>query len=336
MRISNLLLRGALGLIVAVVVLVFIPVALRGVPIIGSSIGMPDQVLEAGCTVGASFGTSMLCYTFMWNAYATGAFIGIIGPVIGTYLVHREMALIGETLAHTAFAGVAFGTLFISGSGWSIGLVFAALCAGIVGAVGVQVLADRTGSYGDVPVAIMLVGSFAVGTVLIDIGGGFAFVDINSYLFGSSLSTVREENVLVMAILGIIVVSATAILYKPLLLITFDEEAARVARFNVTWYNIVLIVLTALVVVGAMQILGIILVAAMLVVPVAAASQLMGSFRETLYASIVIGEAAIFSGLVLSWTYSLRAGGTIVIVAVLIYLIAVLVSDRAIVAPSAH
>ena len=320
MRRNTLVQRLAFGSFALAIVFLFLPIAFGF---------MPVRFFEMACVVGRSFGTRMACYGFMWNALTTAVFIGVVGPVIGTYLVHREMALIGETLAHAAFAGVAVGTLLFSGSGWSPSLLLSALVAGVVGALGVQYLAERTGSYGDVPIAIMLTGSFAVGTLVISLGGGLATVDINSILFGS-IATVSGGNVLLMGVLSLVVVAAVAITYKPLLFITFDEEAARVARFNVSGYNAMLILLTAMVVVGSMQILGVILVAAMLVVPVAAASQVMNGFRDSLYASVVVGEVAAVTGLVASWRYSLAPGATIVVVAVAVYLLAVVASSRGI------
>lgn len=318
MRPESFLQRIVLGAFALAVVGVFVPIAF-GI--------MPRAFFEATCSIGRSAGTEIACYGFVWNALTTGVFIGVVGPVIGTYLVYREMALIGETLAHAAFAGVAVGTLLFTGSGWSPALLLSALVAGIVGALAVQYLAERTGSYGDVPVAIMLTGSFAVGTLVISLGGGFATVDINSILFGS-IATVDGGNVLLMAILSIVVVGVVALTYKPLLYITFDEEAARVARFNVSAYNTMLIFLTAMVVVGSMQILGVILVAAMLVVPVAAAAQITNSFRNSLYTSVIVGEVSALAGLLASWRYSLAPGATIVVVAIVIYLFAVAASNR--------
>ena len=283
---------------------------------------MPERFFERACTVGESAGTRIACYGFLWNAVTTGVFIGLIGPLVGTYLVHREMALIGETLAHTAFAGVAFGTLVLGASGWETPLLLSALGAAVIGAVGVQYLADHTDAHGDVPVAIVLTGSFAVGALFLDLGGGFAFVDINSYLFGS-ISITDDRSVALMAILTGIVVGTVATTYKQLLFITFDPRAARVARLPVSRYNALLIVLTALVVVGAMQILGVILVAAMLIVPVAAAAQIADSFRGSMIGSVVVGEFSVLSGLALSWQYSLRPGAAIVVIAIGIYLVAV-------------
>ena len=310
--------RTALVVIALSVGLVFLPIAI-GV--------MPTGFFEAGCAAGQWAGTSFFCYEFLWNTLTTGVFIGIMGPTIGMFLVHREMALIGETLAHTAFAGVAFGTLLFGVSGWDVRLLAVAIVVAVGGALAVQGLADRTGSYGDVPIAIMLTGSFAVGTLAIDLGGGFAFVDINSYLFGN-ISITDDRSVTLMAVLLLAVVGVVGTAYRPLLYITFDEQTATAVRFNVSGYNTLLIVLTALVIVGAMQILGVILVAAMLVVPVAAASLVSTGFKNALYCSIVLGVGAVVSGIGLSWTYSLRPGSSIVVVAICVYLLAVAVSGR--------
>lgn len=309
--------RGMLAALAVTVGIVFLPIAI-GV--------MPEGFFEAGCAGGRWAGTEFFCYGFLWNTLTTGVFIGIMGPIIGMFLVHREMALIGETLAHTAFAGVAFGTLLFGASGWDVRLLAVAIVVAVGGALAVQALADRTGSYGDVPIAIMLTGSFAVGTLFIDLGGGFAFVDINSYLFGN-ISITDDRSVTLMAGLLLAVVGVVSAAYRPLLYITFDEQTATAVRFNVRGYNVLLIVLTALVIVGAMQILGVILVAAMLVVPVAAASLAASGFKDALYTSIVIGVGAVISGIGLSWTYSLRPGATIVVVAIGVYLLAVVVAD---------
>ncbi len=309
--------RALLGVLAAAVSVVFLPIAV-GV--------MPERFFEAGCVAGRWAGTEFFCYGFLWNTLTTGVFIGIMGPIIGMFLVHREMALIGETLAHTAFAGVAFGTLLLGASGWDVRLLAVAIVVAVGAAVAVQALADRTGSYGDVPIAIVLTGSFAVGTLFIDLGGGFAFVDINSYLFGN-ISITDDRSVTLMAVLLFAVVGVVTAAYRPLLYITFDEQTAAAVRFNVRGYNVLLIVLTALVIVGAMQILGVILVAAMLVVPVAAASLVAGGFKDALYTSVVIGVGSVLTGIGLSWTYSLRPGATIVVVAIGVYVLAVVVSS---------
>ncbi|MFD1564823.1 metal ABC transporter permease [Haloarchaeobius amylolyticus] len=306
--------------------------ALRDVP--GIAV-LYDQARIAGWWADHYLGTSVFYHPFMWRSIATGILIGVVAPLVGTYLVHREMALIGETLAHTAFAGVAVGLLVSATTGWNGSLMVVALIVGILGALGVQWLAERTDTYGDVPIAIMLTGSFAVGTLIISYGRGMTGINVEDYIFGS-ISVVTPSGARLMAVITVLVVATTVATYKQLLFITFDEQAARVARLNVTWYNTLLIVMTAVVVVGAMQILGVILVAAMLVVPVAAATQLAHSFRETLYLSILFGQVAVIGGFVLSISQSLPTGGSIVVVAIACYLLAVFASSRSSPAISMH
>ncbi|QCS42883.1 metal ABC transporter permease [Natrinema versiforme] len=316
---------------VAMIVLLAID-ALRAYPVVGS---VYDQARIAGRIADYYLGTSVFSHPFMWRSIATGILIGVVAPLVGTYLVHREMALIGETLAHTAFAGVAVGLLVSSVTGWNGSLMLVALVVGILGALGVQWLAERTDTYGDVPIAIMLTGSFAVGTLIISYGDGMTGINIRDYIFGD-ISVVTPSGAQLMAVISVVVVAVTVATYKQLLFITFDEQAARVARLNVTWYNTLLIVMTAVVVVGAMQILGVILVAAMLVVPVAAATQVAHSFRETLYLSILFGQVSVIGGFVFSISQGLPAGGSIVVVAIACYLLAVLASSRSMAAISTH
>ncbi|WP_048076681.1 metal ABC transporter permease, partial [Halorubrum sp. AJ67] len=189
-----------------------------------------------GRGMDAAFGTNVFRHPIMWQSMAVGVLVGVVAPLVGSFLVHREMALIGETLAHTAFAGVAIGILVTSSTGWNGSLLLVALAVGILGALAVQWLTERTDAYGDVPIAIMLSGSFAVGTLIISYGDGLTGVNIQGYLFGN-LAVVTPEGARLMGALSLIVVAGVALTYKQLLFITFDEQAARVAQLNVTGYN---------------------------------------------------------------------------------------------------
>ena len=323
----------ALTAVLALVMVTFIILYwVRDYPI---AAGLYDSFMSLGWLLDGLLGTNVFRHPFMWQSLSTGVLIGIVAPLVGTYLVHREMALIGETLAHTAFAGVAVGLLLSASTDWGGSLLLAALVVAIIGALGVQWLAERTSTYGDVPIAIMLTGSFAVGTLLISYGRGLAGINIEGYLFGS-LAIVTPDGARLMMVLSVAVVAVIALTYKELLFITFDEQAARVAQLNVTFYNTLLIVMTAVVVVGAMQILGVILVAAMLVIPVAAASQVAKSFRETLYLSVLFGQLSILGGFAFSLYGSHPAGGSIVVVAIVFYLASILLSGRSVTALSTH
>ncbi|WP_058365716.1 metal ABC transporter permease [Haloparvum sedimenti] len=291
--------------------------------------GLAEFLVLLGRVLEALTGLEMFRFRFVWYSLATGALIGVVGPLVGMFVVHREMALIGETLAHTAFAGVAAGLLVASATDWSAPLLLSALVAAVLGAFGVEWLAERTETYGDVPIAVMLTGSFALGTVIISYGGGFSGLNIDSFLFGN-ISFVPVGGAWVMVALSAFVVGVVATQYKQLLFITFDEQAARVAQFDVSLYNKLLVVLTAMVVVGSMQVLGVILVAAMLVVPTAAASQVAESFREALLLAVLVGEVSVVSGLLVGYVTGLPAGGTVVLIGIGFYLLSVAASSRSV------
>jgi len=321
---------GIVGLL-ATLMLAFVGLYwLRDLPLLSTAY---EQFRIAGRLLDLYLGTNIFKHPFMWQSLSTGVLIGIVAPLVGAFLVHREMALIGETLAHAAFAGVAISLLFNSLTGWDGSLLVGALIVGVIGALIVQWLADRTQTYGDVPIAIMLSGSFALGTLLISYGPGQTSFSIESLLYGS-IAVVTPDGTRLMALLSVCVIGAVVFNYKQLLFITFDEQAARVAQLPVDRYNTLLVVMTAVVVVGAMQVLGVILVAAMLVVPVAAASQVAVSFRETMYLSVLFGETAVLAGFVFSIYMSLPAGGSIVMAAIGIYLIAITVSKNGVTAMS--
>ncbi|WP_080505380.1 metal ABC transporter permease [Halococcus hamelinensis] len=300
-------------------------------------------------------GVRMLGYPYMQRAYLAAVCIAVIGPLVGTFLVHREMSMIGDTLAHTAFAGVAVGlflntTLSLALPPLLTALVVAVVAALLVevlveyadaytdmslaivltggfalGALLVEVLVEYADAYTDMSLAIVLTGGFALGSVLISATGGDIAVGIDAYLFGT-LATVSTASVgLLLAMTGL-VTGVVALAYRPLLYVTFDETAARAARIDVPLFNRLLVVLTAFVVVSAIQIMGVILVAAMLVVPVATATGAR-SFKRSLVFGVLAAEIAVIAGVTLSYVYGLAAGGSVVLAAIVVYVL-VLVGRR--------
>ena len=265
------------------------------------------------------FVSEMLGYPFMQRAFVAGVCIAIVAPLVGSFLVHRQLAMIGDTLAHTAFAGVAVGIFLGNLLATDVSPYLTALVVAVLAALLIQILSEYTDVYNDVSMAVVLAGGFALGTVLISLTSGGIAVSINQYLFGS-LSTLTRGDVELLVVLSALVVAAVLLSYRKLVYVTFDESAARIAGIDVRLLNRLLVVLTAMVVVGAMQMMGVILVAAMLVVPVAAATQLAGSFKQSVAYAVVAAQVAVLSGTTLSYAYGIAAGGTIVLVAIAVYL----------------
>ncbi|WP_368086069.1 metal ABC transporter permease [Halovenus aranensis] len=262
-------------------------------------------------------GIDVLGFPFMQRAYLAALCIALIGPLVGSFLVHREMAMIGDTLAHSAFAGVAAGLFVNATFAVTVPPLLTALVVAAAAALLVQTLVDYTGAYHDTSLAIVLTGSFAVGSVLVTATDGGIAVGINAYLFGS-LATVTRVNAAILLVLSLVVGVCVSVAYRPLIYITFDEVGARAAGISVTRYNQLLAVLTAVVVVAAMQIMGVILVAAMLVVPVAAATSVRG-FKRSVAGAVCAGLFSTVTGVTVSYHYDVAAGGTIVLVAIAVY-----------------
>ncbi|WP_049981596.1 metal ABC transporter permease [Halolamina rubra] len=259
-------------------------------------------------------GIELLGFPFMQRAYLAAVCVAVLGPLVGSFLVHREMAMIGDTLAHSAFAGVAAGLFVNSLFAVAVPPLLAALVVAAVAALLVQALIDAAGAYRDTSLAIVLTGSFAVGSVLLTATDGGIAVGIDAYLFGS-LATVSRANVATLLAMSAVVAATVGAAYRPLLYVTFDEVGARAAGIPVGRYNRLLAVLTAVVVVGAMQIMGVILVAAMLVVPTATAAAIRG-FKRSIAVAVAAGLFATTAGVTLSYLYDVAAGGTIVLVAI--------------------
>ncbi|WP_158056591.1 metal ABC transporter permease [Halorussus halophilus] len=268
--------------------------------------------------LGRATGLELLQYQFMHRAILVGLCIGVMAPLIGTFLVHRQLALIGDALAHTAFAGVAVGLFLNAVLDFGVSPYLTAVVVAMIAALLIELISEATDAYNDVSMAIVLSTGFALGTTLISINAGGLAVGVNQYLFGN-LSTVSAENAAILLVLFGIIVGTVALTRNQLLYVTFDETAAAVSGLPVSWYNRVMVMLTALVVVGAMQIMGVILVAAMLVVPVAGASQVSRSFNESLLVSIVLAELAVLLGIGTAYYGEATAGGVIVLIAVAIY-----------------
>jgi zinc transport system permease protein len=269
-------------------------------------------------------GLELLEYQFMHRAVLVGLCIGVMAPLIGTFLVHRQLALIGDALAHTAFAGVAVGLFINAVLDLGVSPYLTAVVVAMIAALLIELISEVTDAYNDVSMAIVLSTGFALGTVLISINAGGLAVGVNQYLFGN-LSTVSAGNAVILLVLFGVIVGTVAVTRNQLLYVTFDETAAAVSGISVSWYNRVMVMLTALVVVGAMQIMGVILVAAMLVVPVAGAAQVSRSFTESLFVSVVLAELAVLLGIGFAYYGEATAGGVIVLVAVAIYVVTVIV-----------
>jgi zinc transport system permease protein len=252
-----------------------------------------------------------LQYGFMLRALIAGLMVAAICPVIGLFLVLRRLSLIADTLAHVSLAGIALGLLL--GFSPTVG----ALGVAILGAVGIERLRASGRLPGEAALALFLSGGFALAVVLLSFARGFN-ADLFAYLFGSLL-TVTPLDLLLILGLGGLVGAAVIIFYKELFAIAFNEELARVAGIPVGAINLLLTLLTALTVIVAMRVVGILLVSAMLVIPTVTALQLSRGFKSALSLAVAFGLAAVLLGLTAAYYLNLAAGGAIVLVALALF-----------------
>lgn len=249
----------------------------------------------------------LFTYGFMIRAFSAGAIIGIIAPLIGTFLVARRYSLIADSLSHVALAGVALGLLT------GIDPLYTAVAVAVVVALVIEKLRTGRRLSGELALAIFLSGGLAVAITLIGLAHGFR-VDLFAYLFGS-ITTVRTSDVWVISALGIVVLATLSLLYKELFFISFDEEVATVSGTPTKLLNNILIILTAITVGLAMRIVGILLVGALMVIPVVAAMQLARSFKQTILLASGLGLLAVIAGLFIAYYLNIPAGGAIVLFA---------------------
>lgn len=248
---------------------------------------------------------------YMQLALGAGVVVGACAPLIGVFLVQRRMSLMGDGIGHIAFAGVAAGVLTGVWPTWT------ALAAAVAGALVIEQLRGRGSTQGDVALAMMFYGGIATGVVLISAADDVN-TSITSYLFGQILTVERSEVVLI-CVLGAAIAGTIALCGRALFAMAVDEEWARVAGLPVAGLNSVLAVLAAVTVVIAMRAVGLLLVAALMVVPVAAAQLLARSQAAILAWSVAVGVASVVIGLAIARAGGLAPGGTIVLVAVVVF-----------------
>jgi zinc transport system permease protein len=254
---------------------------------------------------------------FMQRALVAGLIVGAFAPLIGTFLVQKRMSLIGDGIGHVAFAGV--------GAGLFIGIypVWTALVFAIGGALGIEWLRARRKASGDLALALFFYSGIALGAVLATAGGGLG-TSVVGFLFGQPL-TVDDQEVFVILVLGATVVAIVLALRRTLFAIVTDEDWSSIAGLPVRAMNALLAVLTAVAVVAAMQIVGVLLIAALMVLPVATGQQLGRSFRGTSWIAVGVGMASVIVGLASSRIWGLAPGAAIVLVAAIVFLLVALV-----------
>jgi manganese/iron transport system permease protein len=252
-------------------------------------------------------------YSFMRTAALAGILIGVTCATLGTYVVLRRMAFIGDALSHTVLPGLVIAYL----NQWN--LVAGAIVAGIATALGIGWLSQRREIREDTAIGILFTGMFALGILLISTVRSFR--DFTHMLFGYILG-VTDEQLRLIAAITVIVIGALSILHKELELTSFDPTYAEVIGLRANRLRYILLVLMALAVVGAIQAVGVVLTSALLVVPAAAASLLTHRLPRMMLASVGIAVASSLMGLLASYYFNVASGAAIVLACIALFVVA--------------
>ncbi|GAA2358530.1 metal ABC transporter permease [Nonomuraea africana] len=246
---------------------------------------------------------------FMQRAVIAALLVGLCAPLVGTFIVQRRLALLGDGIGHVALTGVALG--FLTGTA----PVLTAVLVAVVGAVAIEIVRARGRTSGDVALALLFYGGIAGGVMLISIAPGGSNAKLTSYLFGA-IASVTEEDLWVIGALAVAVIAVVAIFGRELFVLCQDEEVAKASGLPVRFLSLLIAVTAALTVVIAMRVVGLLLVSALMVIPVATSQQFTRGFRATMLLSMVFGVVAAVGGL-LSSTFSVKVppGAAIVLLA---------------------
>ncbi len=250
-------------------------------------------------------------YPFMQRALLAALLTGLMAPAIGSYIVQRRLSLLGDGLGHVAIAGV--GLAFLTNTAPTPLAV--AVC--VAGAVAVEILRQRGKATGDVGLAILFYGGLAAGVFMSGLAG-VGTGALSQFLFGS-LTTVSAADLRLVAALAVVVLVPAFGLAARLHAAATDEEFARTQGLRVNWYNLMVVVLAAVTVTLAMRTVGLLLVSALMVVPVAAAHNLVRGFSAALYLAVAIGVVVSVGGAAGAFYADAAPGAFIVLLAIVVF-----------------
>ena len=252
-------------------------------------------------------------YLFMQKALLAGLITAVTCPVLGIFIVVRRLSLIGDGLGHMAFAGVTGGYLL----GWYP--AFGALLFTVAGAFGIEHLRRKYGDRADMGLAIFFYAGMALAIIFSTITR-MPSAGLLGFLFGSIL-TVSWLDVALIACSALCVLLFIYKNFEKLVLLSLNEDIAKVAGVDANYLNMALSVISAVAVVSGMMVVGALLVSALMIVPVACADQFKKGFKTTVFLAVIIAVCAVLSGLCFSFYADIAPGGSIIMSAISFYVL---------------
>src|SRR3989339_453857 len=258
-------------------------------------------------------------YDFMVRAMQAGLVLAIVAPTIGIFFVVRRYSAMADTLAHVSLAGVA-GGLFLG-----LSTVWSAFLACVIAIFGMERLRERRILSSESTVSLFLFGGLALGVVLIGLnpGGG---MNVANYLFGSIL-TVSTTDVIQISFVGLVTFLITLLFWRSFFSVSLDEDVAQGTGLPVRYLNRTLALLGAATIAISINVVGMLLIGALMVIPVLAAMQFQMGFKQTWMFAVALSVVSVVAGLSFSYTLNLASGATIVLCSILLFLIVLFVTS---------
>ena len=250
---------------------------------------------------------------FLVYALIAGICVALVAGPLGSFVVWRRMAYFGDTLAHSALLGIALGFIF------DLNLSLAVVLCCVLISVALLALQRKNWIATDTLLGIMAHSSLSLGLVAVALLDNVR-IDLQAYLFGDLLA-VTPTDMIGILIGTVVVLTLTIIMWRPLLAITINEELAQVEGIAISRYKLALMLLIAMVIAGAMKLVGVLLITSLLIMPAAAARRLANTPEQMAVYASLIGSLAVMGGIWLSWKVDTPAGPSIVVTALLLFLL---------------
>ncbi|WP_010532196.1 metal ABC transporter permease [Lentibacillus jeotgali] len=260
-------------------------------------------------------------YDFLRHTFFTGLLIGIIAPLLGTFIVVRRLSLIADALSHVTLAGIAFGLFIDKKFALGITPLYSGMGFSVLGSIFIEKLRGVYKAYQELAIPIILSGGVGLSVIFIALADGFN-TDLFNYLFGS-VSAVSKTDFYSILGISVVIILVIRLFYRELVTLSFDEEHAVASGIHAKRIHLLFIILTALVIAASIRVVGVLLVSALMTLPVATSMRIARGFKQMIVFSIVFGELAVIIGLISGYYFSIPPGGTIVVVSIIMLLLAI-------------
>ncbi|MCU7556857.1 metal ABC transporter permease [Macrococcus capreoli] len=267
---------------------------------------------------------ALLQFDFIRYSFISGMLIGILAPLIGTFIVVRRLSLIADALSHVTLGGIAFGMLLTKVLAFAINPIWTGILFSVVGSLLIEKLRSLYKHYQELAIPIIMSFGIGLSVIFISFADGFN-QDLFGYLFGS-ISAVTLNDVFIVLAIFLLVIIFIFVLYKELFILSFDEEYAAIIGVP-RYVHILFMLMVALVISASMRVVGILLVSSLITLPVASSMRFAKGYKQLMYWSVIIGELSVIIGLITAFYLDISPGGVIVMLLVLILLGALMMSN---------